>query len=89
MQPTAMRQPHRQRGLELLATHLTLLNPDAPTARERLEDMIGAELSALLVGALSRPRAGAASLTEATSSPRTRPPSPLQIGSRGVVGACG
>jgi hypothetical protein len=42
-----------RRGLELLVAHCACLDPDAPTARERLEQALGAELAAKLVFALS------------------------------------
>ena len=43
---------HR-RGLDLLSAHLVSLDPDAPTARERLDAELGAALAAFLVEALS------------------------------------
>ena len=46
--------PHMQRrGLELLWAHLRCLDPDAPTARERLENALGPALAAFLIAALS------------------------------------
>jgi len=59
-----MRQRPSQRGIDLLAAHLCIANPDAPTARERLDLAVGAELAALLVGALRppAPRAGTSRL---------------------------
>ena len=47
-----------RRGLELLAAHCASLDsllrePEAPTARERLEQALGAELTCKLVFALS------------------------------------
>ncbi|HEV7132433.1 MAG TPA: hypothetical protein VGN27_01720 [Gaiellaceae bacterium] len=42
------------RGLALLAVHCTSLDPEAPSARERLEAMLGTELAGRLVAALSR-----------------------------------
>jgi hypothetical protein len=44
----------RRRGLELLAAHCASLDPDAPSARERLDAALGAELAKKLVFALSR-----------------------------------
>jgi hypothetical protein len=41
------------RGLALLTTHVLSLDPDAPSARERLAAAIGAELADKLVNALS------------------------------------
>jgi hypothetical protein len=43
---------HR-RGLDLLSAHLVSLDPDAPTARDRLDAQVGADLAAFLVAALS------------------------------------
>jgi len=40
-------------GLDLLAAHCAALDPDAPTARERLDDALGPELARKLVHALS------------------------------------
>jgi hypothetical protein len=40
------------RGLALLVAHCASLDPAAPTARERLEEMLGAELARKLVFAL-------------------------------------
>jgi hypothetical protein len=48
--------PH-ERGLSLLEAHCRSLDPSAPTARERLDDVLGPELAQKLVFALS---AGAA-----------------------------
>jgi hypothetical protein len=42
-----------ERGTALLAAHCTSLDPDAPTARERLEDTLGADLARKLVFALT------------------------------------
>ena len=42
-----------ERGLALLARHCASLDPDAPTARERLEDALGPELARKLVFALA------------------------------------
>ena len=47
-----------RRGLELLAVHCTSLDPEAPTARERLEQIIGPDLAHKLVFALSARPAG-------------------------------
>ena len=44
-----------KRGLGLLALHCTSLDPDAPSARERLEAALGAEFARKLVVALSSP----------------------------------
>jgi hypothetical protein len=41
------------RGIELLASHCQSLDPDAPSARERLAAAIGVELANKLVSALS------------------------------------
>lgn len=41
------------RQLDLLAAHCRSLDPDAPTARERLEQVLGPELSAKLLFALA------------------------------------
>ncbi len=41
------------RGLDLLAAHCASLDPDAATARERLEEAIGADLAGKLVFARS------------------------------------
>jgi hypothetical protein len=41
------------RGIELLAVHCTGLDPDAPSARDRLDAALGAELARKLVFALS------------------------------------
>lgn len=42
-----------ERGIELLVAHCASLDPDAPTARERLEAAIGPELARTLVSALA------------------------------------
>ena len=39
-------------GLDLLAAHCAALDPEAPTARERLDALLGVELAAKLVFAL-------------------------------------
>ena len=41
------------RGLELLAIHCAALDPEAPTARERLDAVLGSDLARRLVFALS------------------------------------
>jgi hypothetical protein len=43
---------HR-RGLELLWAHLASLDPDAPTARDRLDNALGASFAAFLIAALA------------------------------------
>jgi hypothetical protein len=40
------------RGLSLLAAHCTSLEPSAPSARQRLDEAVGAELAHKLVFAL-------------------------------------
>jgi hypothetical protein len=47
----------RGRGPELLLAHCARLDPDTPTARERLDEVLGPELAHKLVFAL---RAGSA-----------------------------
>jgi hypothetical protein len=54
--------PHK-RGVTLVAAHCSALDPDAPTARERLDAALGDELARRLVfalagGASGRRRAG-------------------------------
>jgi hypothetical protein len=44
--------PHR-RGNRLLAAHCAALDPDSPSARERLDDALGEELARKLVFALA------------------------------------
>ena len=44
--------PH-ERGLALLVAHCASLDPDSPSARERLDDLLGPELARKLVFALS------------------------------------
>jgi hypothetical protein len=44
--------PH-ERGLALLAAHCASLDPDSPTARERLAETLGPALAEKLVFALS------------------------------------
>jgi len=44
--------PH-ERGLALLASHCANLDPDSPTARERLNEALGLDLARKLVFALS------------------------------------
>jgi len=41
-------------GNDLIAAHLSALDPDADRARDRLERAIGPDLATLLVAALSR-----------------------------------
>ena len=50
---TLARLTQRERGLDLIAVHLAGLDADVEQARERLEDVIGADLATLLVAALS------------------------------------
>jgi hypothetical protein len=42
-----------ERGIALLARHCASLDPDTPTARQRLEDALGPELARKLVFALA------------------------------------
>jgi len=42
----------RKWGLQLLEAHIRSFDPDAPTARERLEAMLGEELTTQLLRAL-------------------------------------
>jgi len=42
----------QRRGLDLLSAHLVSLDPDAPTARDRLDAEVGPDLAAFLVAAL-------------------------------------
>ena len=44
------------RGVRLLARHLESLDPEAVSARERLEEELGPELARKLVFALGPPR---------------------------------
>jgi hypothetical protein len=44
----------RDRRLDLLAAHMAGFDPDAPRARDRLEEELGTGLTTLLVAALSR-----------------------------------
>jgi len=44
--------PLQRRGFALLAAHCSSLDPDAPSARERLDALLGAELAQKLVFAL-------------------------------------
>jgi hypothetical protein len=59
---TANPSSPRRRGLALLATHCASAgpDPDAPSARERLEKALGAELAQKLVVALSAGAPGGA-----------------------------
>jgi hypothetical protein len=51
--------PKREgRGLALLAAHCSSLDPDAPTARDRLEALLGTEFAQKLVVALSSGSSG-------------------------------
>ena len=50
--------PLQGRGLALLAAHCSSLEPDAPSARERLDALLGAELARKLVFALSSGSSG-------------------------------
>ena len=50
-----------RRGLALLAIHCSSLDPDAPSARERLEKALGAEFARKLVLALSGAGSGSGS----------------------------
>jgi len=45
--------PLQGRGFALLAAHCSSPEPDAPSARERLDALLGAELARKLVFALS------------------------------------
>ena len=49
-------QPLTHRGARLLAAHLESLDPEAPPARERLEEQLGNELARKLVFALANRR---------------------------------
>jgi hypothetical protein len=42
-----------RRGIDLLSAHLGSLDPETPTARERLAVELGRELAAFLVAALT------------------------------------
>ena len=55
--------------MELLLAHCASLDPDAPTARERLEEALGRELARKLVSALA---AGSAGSERARGSLRAR-----------------
>lgn len=44
--------PHQERALELIAAHCRSLDPAAPSARERLEEALGPELTHKLLFAL-------------------------------------
>ena len=48
----------KDRGLALLAAHCLSLDPDAQTARQRLDASIGPELAHMLVFALAREGVG-------------------------------
>ena len=58
----------RGRGNALLLAHCASLDPEVETAKERLEDALGAELARRLVHALT---AGAPTRPEAGQRPRT------------------
>jgi hypothetical protein len=47
-----------QRGVRLLTAHLDSLDPEAVSARERLEDELGSELTRKLLFALAPHRPG-------------------------------
>jgi hypothetical protein len=49
----ALAQETTSRGARLLAAHLVSLDPQAPSARERLEEEIGSDLARKLVFALA------------------------------------
>jgi hypothetical protein len=57
-------QPRTERGARLLAAHLDSLDPEAVSARERLELQLGSELTRKLLFALApqaaRPQQGRA-----------------------------
>ncbi len=55
---TVLAQTRTQRGVRLLSAHLDSLDPDAVSARERLEDEIGIELARKLLFALAPGPAG-------------------------------
>lgn len=46
---------HAGRGLSLLVAHCRSLDPDAPSARERLAEAVGTELAHALLFALCAP----------------------------------
>jgi hypothetical protein len=48
-----MSKTMRKRGLHLLERHIRSFDPDAPTARERLEEMLGDEFTQQLLRALT------------------------------------
>jgi hypothetical protein len=58
-----------ERGTDLLVAHCASLDPDAPTARERLEEALGPELARKLVSALA---AGSAEGERARGALRAR-----------------
>lgn len=51
-------QKTTQRGARLLAAHLESLDPQAPQARERLEERLGTELARKLIFALAPQSSG-------------------------------
>jgi hypothetical protein len=55
-----MNAVRKDRGLALLAAHCLSLDPEAQTARQRLDASIGPELAHMLVFALSGEGAGPA-----------------------------
>jgi len=65
--------PH-ERGLALLAAHCASLDPDTPTAFDRLEEALGPDLAHKLVFALS-------------TGSRSRDRSPGRLGPRAVFAA--
>jgi hypothetical protein len=58
-----------ERGIELLVAHCASLDPDAPTARDRLEEALGPELARRLVAALA---AGSTESERASGALRAR-----------------
>jgi len=58
-----------ERGTELLVAHCASLDPDAPTARDRLDEALGPELARKLVSALA---AGATESERASGALRAR-----------------
>jgi hypothetical protein len=53
-------QATAHRGVRLLAKHLQSLNPEAESARERLEEELGTDLARKLVFALAQRRSAKA-----------------------------
>jgi hypothetical protein len=62
-----MNAGRRERGTALLLAHCASLDPDAERARERLDEVLGPELAARLVAALT---AGAPTRPEPGLRPR-------------------